>query len=300
MSCRAAAARFGVSAASAISWRQLVVQHGTPAAKPQGGDVVRQDRCARSLHPGCDRGEGRHHAGRVASAARRVGIGTLWRFFRPASDHAQKRDRARHEQGPPRNREAPGRVVRWAARSRSRTPGLHRRDMGVHQHGRVATVAVGAASGCARACPTDNGRPPPSSPACAAPAWWRRWCSTARSNGMRSLPISPVLVPASHPATLSSWTNLSSHKAPAARDASKRRAPSCSFLPPDSPDFNPIEQAFSKLKAHLRKAAETHYPRPVGRHRPHPRPVLATGVCQLLRQRRIRCRLIGIRSSFRR
>ena len=28
------------------------------------------------------------------------------------------------------------------------------------------------------------------------------------------------------------------------------------FLLPYSPDFNPIEQAFSKLKAHLRKAAE--------------------------------------------
>lgn len=38
MSCRAAAARFGVSAASAIRWRQLVLAHGTPAAKPQGGD----------------------------------------------------------------------------------------------------------------------------------------------------------------------------------------------------------------------------------------------------------------------
>ena len=45
MSCRAAAARFGVSASSAIRWRQLVVQHGTPAAKPQGGDrgAVRVD-----------------------------------------------------------------------------------------------------------------------------------------------------------------------------------------------------------------------------------------------------------------
>lgn len=38
MSCRAAAERFGVSAASAIRWRQLVIVHGTPAAKPQGGD----------------------------------------------------------------------------------------------------------------------------------------------------------------------------------------------------------------------------------------------------------------------
>ncbi len=29
---------FGVSAASAIRWRQLTLRHGTPAAKPQGGD----------------------------------------------------------------------------------------------------------------------------------------------------------------------------------------------------------------------------------------------------------------------
>lgn len=38
LSCRAAAERFGVSAASAIRWRQLALRHGTPAAKPQGGD----------------------------------------------------------------------------------------------------------------------------------------------------------------------------------------------------------------------------------------------------------------------
>ncbi|MBC7497380.1 MAG: helix-turn-helix domain-containing protein, partial [Sphingomonadaceae bacterium] len=38
MSCRQAAKRFGVSAASAIRWRQLTLRHGTPAAKVQGGD----------------------------------------------------------------------------------------------------------------------------------------------------------------------------------------------------------------------------------------------------------------------
>ena len=38
MSCRGAADRFGVSAASAIRWHQLALRHGTPAAKPQGGD----------------------------------------------------------------------------------------------------------------------------------------------------------------------------------------------------------------------------------------------------------------------
>ena len=44
MSRRAAAERFGVSAASAIRWRQLVVEQGTPAAKRfQRGEVVALD-----------------------------------------------------------------------------------------------------------------------------------------------------------------------------------------------------------------------------------------------------------------
>jgi len=37
-SCRRAAERFGVSAASTIRWRQLSIRHGTPADKSQGGD----------------------------------------------------------------------------------------------------------------------------------------------------------------------------------------------------------------------------------------------------------------------
>jgi len=50
--------------------------------------------------------------------------------------------------------------------------------------------------------------------------------------------------------------NLSSRKAPAARELVEAVGAKLLFLPPYSPDFNPIEQAFSKLKAHLRKAAE--------------------------------------------
>ena len=50
--------------------------------------------------------------------------------------------------------------------------------------------------------------------------------------------------------------NPSSHKAPAAREAIEAAGARLLFLPPYSPDFNPIEQAFSKLKAHLRNAAE--------------------------------------------
>ena len=47
--------------------------------------------------------------------------------------------------------------------------------------------------------------------------------------------------------------NLSSHKAPAVRRALRAAGALLIFLPPYSPDLNPIEQAFSKLKTLLRK-----------------------------------------------
>ncbi len=50
--------------------------------------------------------------------------------------------------------------------------------------------------------------------------------------------------------------NLSSHKRAGARAIIQARGAELRFLPPYSPDFNPIEMAFSKLKALLRKAAE--------------------------------------------
>lgn len=49
--------------------------------------------------------------------------------------------------------------------------------------------------------------------------------------------------------------NLGSHKIAGARDAIEARGAILKFLPPYSPDLNPIEQAFSKLKAAIRKAA---------------------------------------------
>jgi transposase len=50
--------------------------------------------------------------------------------------------------------------------------------------------------------------------------------------------------------------NLSAHKAAGVRDAIEAVGATLRYLPQYSPDFNPIEQSFSKLKAHLRKAAE--------------------------------------------
>ena len=51
----------------------------------------------------------------------------------------------------------------------------------------------------------------------------------------------------------SSQPNLSSHKDPAIRRAIRSADAKLFYLPPYSPDLNPIEQAFSKLKTLLRK-----------------------------------------------
>ena len=68
--------------------------------------------------------------------------------------------------------------------------------------------------------------------------------------------VTRVLLPELKPGDVVVMDNLSSHKAPAVRVAIEAVGATLLFLLPYSPDFNPIEQAFSKLKAHLRKAAE--------------------------------------------
>jgi transposase len=50
--------------------------------------------------------------------------------------------------------------------------------------------------------------------------------------------------------------NLSAHKVPGVREAIEAAGATLLYLPPYSPDFNPIEQLFAKLKALLRKACE--------------------------------------------
>jgi transposase len=62
------------------------------------------------------------------------------------------------------------------------------------------------------------------------------------------------LVPTLHPGDMVVMDNLSSHKNKAVRHEIRAAGAKLFFLPPDSPDLNPIEQAFSKLKTLLRKA----------------------------------------------
>lgn len=86
MSCRQAAMRFGVSAASAIRWRQLALRHGTPAAKRQGGDTrsarieAHADFILSMIEAKVDITLVELQA-LLAERGTPVGIGTLWRFF---------------------------------------------------------------------------------------------------------------------------------------------------------------------------------------------------------------------------
>ncbi len=67
--------------------------------------------------------------------------------------------------------------------------------------------------------------------------------------------VDQVLVPELAPGDIVVMDNLPAHKVAGIREAIEGAGARLLYLPPYSPDFNPIEMAFSKLKALLRKAA---------------------------------------------
>ena len=68
--------------------------------------------------------------------------------------------------------------------------------------------------------------------------------------------VEKVLVPELRKGDVVVMDNLTGHKGPRVRQLIEAAGASLFYLPPYSPDFNPIENAFAKLKALLRKAAE--------------------------------------------
>lgn len=65
--------------------------------------------------------------------------------------------------------------------------------------------------------------------------------------------VETQLAPVLDPGTVVILDKLSTHKSPRAAEALRRRGCWFLFLPPYGPGLNPIEMAFSKLKAHLRR-----------------------------------------------
>src|SRR5208337_4128859 len=76
-------------------------------------------------------------------------------------------------------------------------------------------------------------------------------CPPCSRNGWKN-----VWFPPSRKAISSSWTILPAHKGARVEQLIKSAGAELRYLPPYSPDMNPIEKAFSKLKAYLRKIAE--------------------------------------------
>ena len=91
--------------------------------------------------------------------------------------------------------------------------------------------------------------------------------------------------------------SLPVHKVAGVREAIEAAGARLRYLPKYSPDLNPIEQAFSKLKAHLRKSAERTIPRLAPDRCPHGR-IQSARMCQLLPTCRLRFYMTGIRSRF--
>jgi transposase len=83
------------------------------------------------------------------------------------------------------------------------------------------------------------------------------WLIDGPINGERfRLYVEKVLVPTLKPGDIVIMDNLGSHKSKAVRRAIRAAGAYLFFLPKYSPDLNPIEQLFSKLKHWLRKAAK--------------------------------------------
>jgi transposase len=68
--------------------------------------------------------------------------------------------------------------------------------------------------------------------------------------------VEQILVPTLEQGDVVIMDNLGSHKSKAVRKAIRAAGAKLFFLPPYSPDLNPIEQVFAKLKTLLRKADE--------------------------------------------
>jgi transposase len=104
--------------------------------------------------------------------------------------------------------------------------------------------------------------------------------------------VEQALIPTLRPGDIVIVDNLGSHKGKAVRRAIRSAGARLFFLPPYSPDLNPIEQVFAKLKALLRKAAEH-----LEAHRCTPASLHPAGMRQLLPQCGLRFNLSRSDSS---
>src|SRR5687767_15149729 len=124
------------------------------------------------------------------------------------------------------------------------------------QHGAVAGLGTGRAAhqGQGAARPLEDNDIPGG---VASRSRRGAWLIDGPINGERfQIYVENVLIPTLRPEDIVVMDNLGSHKAKVVRRAIRAAGARLFFLPKYSPDLNPIEQFFSKLKHWLRKAAK--------------------------------------------
>jgi transposase len=261
MSCRAAAAVFRVSAATAVRWHKRHRDPGNVALQALGGDMRsrrveerRDDIMAiREARKDVTLDELRDALAEVGFVVSRAG---LHRFFvrhgitrKKRTGHATEQDRPdvlSQRQGwfdDQRDLE-PERLVfideTWTTTNRTRTHGRcpkgERLRMGFPHGHRKTTALVAGLRTSGRMAPMVPDGP-------INGEWFEAY-------------VRQVLVPELRQGDITIMDNPSSHKRPAVREAIPAAGATLVFLPPSSPDFNPIEKALTKLKAILRREAE--------------------------------------------
>ena len=112
--------------------------------------------------------------------------------------------------------------------------------------------------------------------------------------------VEQCLVPTLKRGDIVVMDNVSVHKVEGVREAIEAASATLRYLPPYSPDLNPIELSYSAFKAFLRKCAERTEAGTSPPHRTVRATVVRRSLRQLLRSRRICCNMTGIRSNTRR
>jgi len=261
LSHRAVGERFGVSAASVSRWRALEREQGRGSRSANGRrSQVGPDRGAQGHDPRRSGGDAGHCDRGIARRASRQGPRLRLRhdppLLRPPRHHAQKKTAHASEQDRPdilKRREAwfeaqldldPERLVfideTWASTNMARTHGRCRRGerlrVGVpHGHWKTTTFIAGL---------TTRGMIAPFV------------LDGPINRSAFETYVERVLALELRQGDIVVMDNLSSHKGPKVREMVEAAGASLLYLPPYSPDFNPIENAFAKFKALLRKAAE--------------------------------------------
>ena len=296
-SARGSAAHFGVGVATAIVWVRRTREAGNRAARKQGGtkgcklDPYRE--FLRGLideTPDLTISELLERLFAVHGV--KVSRSTLWAFL-DRCGLTFKKDRARQRAGSSRRCPAAGRLVRRPTRPRSGKACLHRCVL--KGRARSAWVTTNMARLRGRAPKGERLR------AGIPHGHWKTttFIGALRFSGLTApmvldgpingvwfqAYIDQVPVPTLSPGDVVIIDNLGSHKRPGIRAAIEAAGANLLYLPPYSPDFNPIENAFSKLKALLRKAAERTVERLWAGHR-RTHTVHPAAMRRLLRRRR--------------